>query len=139
MPFKMTCEPDDYEGPWPSEDAMTKPQQAEPVAWRYIVYGDMVLTRSRLQAQHAAEDGFDVDPLYLHPPPAEVQQAEPVLLLDQALSDESVRRVSAFAQEHRAEVHRLREALHQISLCSQNSMSSKDECGRIARRALEGK
>lgn len=29
------------------------------------------------------------------------------------------------------------EALRQISLCSQNSMSSKEECGRIARHALE--
>jgi hypothetical protein len=32
----------------------------------------------------------------------------------------------------------LREALTHISLCSQNSMSSKEECGRIARAALEG-
>lgn len=29
--------------------------------------------------------------------------------------------------------------LHRISLCSQNSMSSKEECGRIARAAREGK
>lgn len=29
------------------------------------------------------------------------------------------------------------EALHQISLCSQSSMSSKTECGRIARSAVE--
>lgn len=36
------------------------------------------------------------------------------------------------------EVQRLRDALHQISLVSQNSAGSKDECGRIARRALEG-
>lgn len=36
------------------------------------------------------------------------------------------------------EVARLREALHQISLCSQNSMGGRYECGRIARRALEG-
>lgn len=28
------------------------------------------------------------------------------------------------------------DALHQISLCSQNSMSSKEECGRIARAAI---
>lgn len=34
------------------------------------------------------------------------------------------------------EVERLRNALHRISLCSQNSMSSKEECGRIAREAL---
>ena len=34
------------------------------------------------------------------------------------------------------EIERLRKALHRISLASQNSMSSKDECGRIARAAL---
>lgn len=38
-----------------------------------------------------------------------------------------------------AENERLREALHRISLASQNSMSSKDECGRIARETLEAK
>jgi hypothetical protein len=36
----------------------------------------------------------------------------------------------------RGERDRMREALHGISLCSQNSASSKDECGRIARQAL---
>jgi len=30
----------------------------------------------------------------------------------------------------------MKDALHRISLASQNSMSSKDECGRIAREAL---
>jgi hypothetical protein len=30
----------------------------------------------------------------------------------------------------------MKNALHRISLASQNSMSSKDECGRIAREAL---
>lgn len=30
----------------------------------------------------------------------------------------------------------LKDALHRISLASQNSMSSKEECGRIAREAL---
>ena len=38
-----------------------------------------------------------------------------------------------------AEIERLRVALHHISLASQNSMSSKDECGRIARAAFAGK
>lgn len=38
-----------------------------------------------------------------------------------------------------AERDALRNALHCISLASQNSMSSKDECGRIARAALSGK
>jgi reverse gyrase len=36
------------------------------------------------------------------------------------------------------EIERLENALHRISLASQNSMSSKEECGRIARVALEG-
>ena len=36
------------------------------------------------------------------------------------------------------EVERLRNALYYISLASQNSMSSQEECGRIAREALEG-
>lgn len=36
----------------------------------------------------------------------------------------------------RADAARLRAALHRISLASQNSMSSKEECGRIARAAL---
>lgn len=39
----------------------------------------------------------------------------------------------------RAEVEKLRAGLHRVSLASQNSMSSKDECGRIARKALESK
>jgi len=34
--------------------------------------------------------------------------------------------------------NKLREALTHISLCSQNSASSKEECGKIARRALGG-
>lgn len=34
------------------------------------------------------------------------------------------------------EVGRLWKALQDISLCSQNSMSSKEECGKIARAAL---
>lgn len=33
----------------------------------------------------------------------------------------------------------LEKALHNISLCSQNSMSSKEECGKIARAALAEK
>ena len=41
------------------------------------------------------------------------------------------------AAEKDREIKRLREALHRISLASQNSMSSKDECGRIARAALQ--
>ena len=38
--------------------------------------------------------------------------------------------------EARAEVLRLRTGLHRISLASHNSMSSREECGRIAREAL---
>ena len=36
----------------------------------------------------------------------------------------------------KAENQLLREALHQISLASQNSMDSKEGCGKIARKAL---
>ena len=39
----------------------------------------------------------------------------------------------------RAEIERLRTGLHRISLASQDSMSSKNECSRIARATLEGK
>lgn len=34
-------------------------------------------------------------------------------------------------------IEELMAALHNISIASQNSMSSKEECGRIARAALE--
>lgn len=37
-----------------------------------------------------------------------------------------------------AEIERLRIGLHRVSLASQNSMASKNECGRIARETLEG-
>ena len=37
------------------------------------------------------------------------------------------------------EIARLRNALHKISLGAQSSMSSRDECGRIAREALATK
>ena len=36
-----------------------------------------------------------------------------------------------------AAVPDLLEALHQISIASQNSMSTKEECGRIARAAIK--
>jgi ribosomal protein L44E len=36
----------------------------------------------------------------------------------------------------KAEIQLLRNALHRISLASQNSMSNMAECGRIAREAL---
>jgi len=39
-------------------------------------------------------------------------------------------------EEAADEIERLREALHQISLASQNSMDSKEGCGKIARKAL---
>lgn len=38
-----------------------------------------------------------------------------------------------------AEIERLRTGLHRVSLASQNSMSSKGECGRIARETLDAK
>ena len=41
-----------------------------------------------------------------------------------------------FAKLIEAAAPDLLKALEEISLCSQNSMSSKDECGRIARAAI---
>jgi hypothetical protein len=43
------------------------------------------------------------------------------------------------SEKLRAEIERLRTGLHRISLASQHSMSSREECGRIARETLEGK
>jgi len=40
---------------------------------------------------------------------------------------------------YRARIAELTAALNSINLCSQNSASSKEECGRIARAALEKK
>lgn len=40
-------------------------------------------------------------------------------------------------QHTETEVELLRNALYHISLASQNSMSSKEECGRIARTAIQ--
>jgi len=44
--------------------------------------------------------------------------------------------VAQAVEAYRVDAERLRDALHQISLCSQNSMSSQRECGEIARKAL---
>ena len=56
---------------------------------------------------------------------------------------ETLRMNTATNDQAAAELRRLHtvnqalvEALHHISLASQNSMSSKDECGKIARAAL---
>lgn len=43
---------------------------------------------------------------------------------------------SVTAQPERTDLDVYKEALHRISLASQNSMSTKEECGRIAREAL---
>lgn len=51
--------------------------------------------------------------------------------------EELERFAALVAAEKDKEIERLRKALHRISLASQNSMSSKDECGRIARAALQ--
>ena len=50
---------------------------------------------------------------------------------------ETVNDIIAERDRLHAECDALRDALHQISLCSQNSMSSKEECGRIARAVLK--
>ena len=42
------------------------------------------------------------------------------------------------AEKLRERVAVLEDALTHISLCSQSSMSSKEECGRVARAALKG-
>ena len=42
------------------------------------------------------------------------------------------------AESLRERVSGLEDALTHISLCSQSSMSSKEECGRVARAALKG-
>lgn len=56
-----------------------------------------------------------------------------------ALSDceLALQKMSAKRMDAADEVTRLREALRNISLASQNSMSSKEECGSIARAALD--
>lgn len=41
------------------------------------------------------------------------------------------------AAQPQPEPEQFKEALHRISLCSQNSASSKEECGRIARAVLK--
>ena len=48
----------------------------------------------------------------------------------------ALQKMSAKRMDAADEVTRLREALRNISLASQNSMSSKEECGSLARAAL---
>jgi hypothetical protein len=52
------------------------------------------------------------------------------------LDGQTPRKAAAELRRLHAENEALREALHQISLCSQNSMSSLRQCGEIARAAL---
>lgn len=52
------------------------------------------------------------------------------------LFEREIEALLATLDAERAKVARLREALHRISLSSQSSMSSKGECGRIAREVL---
>lgn len=61
------------------------------------------------------------------------------MLLAPPPRDTSYLQAGLICREAAAEIERLRNTLHRISLASQNSMSSKGECGRIARAALEGK
>lgn len=44
--------------------------------------------------------------------------------------------LGVISAEHSQQRNDLLEALHEISLCAQNSGSSKEECGRIARAAI---
>jgi len=87
-------------------EAAGEPQRAKPVAWA-VKYPDG-FTRPYLEKE-SAQNGCP-----------STGQVIP-LCADPPPSDRE---------------RRLREALHHISLCSQNSMSSKEECGRIAREAL---
>ena len=57
------------------------------------------------------------------------------LLHDDEIVDEAAHALAKPAPD--AQPVAFKEALHQISLCSQNSMSSKEECGRIARAVLK--
>ena len=50
--------------------------------------------------------------------------------------DECGNAIVAARDELEERTRRLESALHSVSLCSQNSASSKGECGRIARAAL---
>ena len=66
-----------------------------------------------------------------------------VALREQLTLAESVRAAQVAgltegAEKLRGRVKALEDALTHISLCSQSSMSSKEECGRIARAALKG-
>lgn len=56
-----------------------------------------------------------------------------------SVSNATLRRANNAMLRARREIERLRNGLHRISLASQNSMSSKEECGRIARETLAGK
>ena len=51
--------------------------------------------------------------------------------------DECGNAIIAARDELEERTRRLESALHRITLCSQNSTSSRRECGRIARAALE--
>jgi hypothetical protein len=55
----------------------------------------------------------------------------------QAVWRHAAEKAEAALTAAQARCERLAEALHRISLASQNSMSSKTECGQIARAALE--
>jgi hypothetical protein len=74
-----------------------------------------------------------LDALYAIPSDAEAEDRFPQEKTDDR---REALRISKLLLKKDAEIERLRNALHQISLCSQNSMSSKEECGRIARAAL---
>jgi ElaB/YqjD/DUF883 family membrane-anchored ribosome-binding protein len=65
-------------------------------------------------------------------------EIESALAVSKTVADQGhVRPIHANLEEVLTDaVTTARAALHRISLCSQNSMSGKDECGRIAREAL---
>ena len=150
---KMTEEPDDYEGPWPEGGAMTEWVMVPREPTEKMIRAGGHVNSEWLNDNAPINEGRYCSPMggayraMLEAAPAAPQQAEPhgeiarpwchySMLPDHVCN--KCGRVHGYSNPQQGEVARLREALHQISLCSQNSMSSKDECGRIARKALEG-
>lgn len=100
---------------------------------------DKKLAEIRARHEEGVRAGADEDRAYLL---AEVERLTGKLKLVADALNETISKYHEVGDQNDrldAENERLREALHRVSLASQNSMSSKDECGRIAREALEAK
>ena len=164
MLLKMTDEPEDYEGPWPSEGAMTKPtaeqvmQLANEYAHCYSFVGDDTMPIKHRELRAAIE---------ALAAPAAPQQAEPVAWAVFDPSGEAIYAAlfktrcveyvdneyryghgaakhwavrPAFAHPPAAEVQRLREALKPFAAIDLTTNQAVDAMDVLrARRALEGK